>query len=390
LYQSAEAFFALLRIPYQRLQIKPWPMISNFVNESQFFPNQALAENLPWKVVKRLEQLIDWEETGAPAVLGAFPGRNDRLKGSNSYQLDISEGSGCVIYPKQINDVRYINKFFECVNERLRPRGYFIGWAETSSYRRRRQRESLIWPFNVINSGLDYLFNRLWPKLPHLKRVYFAFTKGYNRILSEMEVFGRLYSCGYEIVDDLIVDGRLYFIAQKVKAPDYNPNPTYGPIIRLRRAGKNGKTITVYKLRTMSPYSEYLQAFILERYGLEEGGKFCDDPRVNLVGQFCRKYWIDELPMLINFLKGDMKLFGVRPISMQYLNLYPPEFRAYRQRFKPGLIPPLVVEIPKSFEDIIAIERRYLEAYERNPIATDLRYCYRAIYNILFKKVRSK
>jgi lipopolysaccharide/colanic/teichoic acid biosynthesis glycosyltransferase len=139
----------------------------------------------------------------------------------------------------------------------------------------------------------------------------------------------------------------------------------------------------------MFAYSEYLQEFVYKKQGLQSGGKIKDDPRVNKMGYFLRKYWLDELPMLINLLKGEIKIFGVRPISGHYLSLFPLEFQEYRRQFKPGLIPPVYVEIPETLEDVVAIERRYLKAYERRPLQTDIKYFYQFVCNVIFKKVRS-
>ena len=80
----------------------------------------------------------------------------------------------------------------------------------------------------------------------------------------------------------------------------------------------------------------------------------------------------------------------MRPISQHYFGLYPEEFQEYRKKFKPGLIPPVYVEIPETLEDVVDIERRYLEAYERRPLLTDLKYMYLMFYGVLFKNTRSK
>ena len=80
----------------------------------------------------------------------------------------------------------------------------------------------------------------------------------------------------------------------------------------------------------MHPYSEFLQAYIYDRYSLQEGGKFNHDIRVTTLGRFMRKCWLDELPMLLNLIKGNMKLVGVRPISKHYFSLYSQEFPAKR------------------------------------------------------------
>ena len=71
---------------------------------------------------------------------------------------------------------------------------------------------------------------------------------------------------------------------------------------------------------------------------------------ITRVGRFLRKTWLDELPMLINWMKGDLKLVGVRPLSSHYFSLYSEELRALRIRTKPGLIPAfLSPDMPGTF-----------------------------------------
>jgi len=225
--------------------------------------------------------------------------------------------------------------------------------------------------------------------LPVLKKLYFSITKGQNRVLSKAETFGRLYSCGFEIVDEIFIHDELFFVARKVSKPVYDDNPTYGPLIRLKRYGKGGKLFNVYKLRTMYAFSEYLQQYVYDHNSLQEGGKFKDDFRITTEGKFFRKFWIDELPMFINVFKGNMKIVGVRPLSKHYFNLYSEELKQKRIKFKPGLVPPFYVDMPKTLEEIMASEMRYLEEYEKHPIQTDIKYFFKAFYNILFKRVRS-
>jgi lipopolysaccharide/colanic/teichoic acid biosynthesis glycosyltransferase len=142
-------------------------------------------------------------------------------------------------------------------------------------------------------------------------------------------------------------------------------------------------------MRTMHAYSEYLQQYVFETSSLQEGGKFKDDFRVTTVGKFMRKTWIDELPMLINLMRGDLKIVGVRPLSKHYFGLYTPEMRDFRLKFKPGLVPPFYVDLPKTLEEIQESERRYLLAYQKHPFITDFVYFWKALYNILIKKARS-
>ena len=98
---------------------------------------------------------------------------------------------------------------------------------------------------------------------------------------------------------------RTHIIARKVSEPVYDMNASYGLLIKLRRVGKNGKLFDVYKIRTMHPYSEFLQDYIYEMNDLDEGGKIKNDIRMTKWGMFFRKYWIDELPMFINYFKRE-------------------------------------------------------------------------------------
>ncbi len=350
---------------------------------------RGLYEHLPAQVVRIVDKHVDWEKVGNPTVLKEPPPFLSRPKVPHTLSLRKRGQVKCIIVPNRLNDMRYMNKFLETMNTRLKPNGYLIGNVETSGQRRQRQMAKFIWPFNLMVIMLDYLVFRVWPKLPYLKKIYFNLTRGRNRVLSEMETYGRLYSCGFHLLEACEAEGRLHFLAIKVREPYYNLHPTYGPMIHLNRIGKGGKPIKVYKFRTMYPYSEYLQQFVYERQGLQEGGKMKDDPRINAVGAFMRRYWIDELPMLYNLLNGDLKLFGVRPISPHYLSLYPKQYQDFRRRFKPGLIPPFYADLPKTLDEIVASEERYLKAYEKNPLTTDIRYIGKVFYNIFVRSARS-
>ncbi len=294
-----------------------------------------------------------------------------------------------IVNLKRVNSFRWINKFFEAVNEKLPENGLFIDSVEIYTNRKARILKKFPFPLNRLYYFFDVVFTRLIPKLPILKKIYFWITKGENRVLSKAETFGRLYSCGFEIVDEQMVKGELFFVARKVKNPVYDLSPTYGALIRLKRYGKGGKLFNVYKLRTMHAYSEYLQEYVYQHNNLQEGGKFKDDFRITTEGRFFRKFWLDELPMIWNVLKGDMKIVGVRPLSKHYFNLYNEELKQKRIKYKPGLVPPFYVDMPKTLEEIMDSEMRYLKAYEQHPFKTDVTYFFKAFYNIIFKRARS-
>jgi lipopolysaccharide/colanic/teichoic acid biosynthesis glycosyltransferase len=182
----------------------------------------------------------------------------------------------------------------------------------------------------------------------------------------------------------------LYFVGRKVNEPLFPTEPSYGPIVKLERIGKNGKMIKVYKLRTMHPYAEYIQEYVYKKDGLAEGGKFNNDFRVSTMGKFFRALWLDEFPSLINLIKGDLKLFGVRPLSKHYFSLYTPELQEKRIKYKPGLVPPFYVDLPKTLKEIMESEMKYLNAYDKHPFRTDFRYFFIAMFNIIFRRYRSK
>lgn len=295
-----------------------------------------------------------------------------------------------IINLHRINDLQYVNKFMEAVNQRLPEGGIYIGNAETYTLRKQRILKKLPPVINYIFYTIDYFFTRVMPKVLILKKMYFSITRGENRVISRSETLGRLFSCGFMVIEEKQIGGALYFAAEKIKEPDYNLNPTYGPLIKLNRVGLMGKPILVYKFRTMHPYAEYIQSYVFESNNLAEGGKFENDFRVTTVGKILRKFWLDELPMFINLFRGDLKLVGVRPLSMHYLSLYPLEFRERRIKYKPGLIPPYYADMPKTLDDIVISEQKYLDKFDKNPKSTDFRYFFLAWYNIIFKNARSK
>ncbi len=295
-----------------------------------------------------------------------------------------------IIHFRRVNTFPYINKFFESVNAKLPMGGIFVTKVETNDLRRQRLMEKYPPVLNKVYYFFDFIFKRVFPKLPVTQQIYYYLTKGRNRVLSKTEMLGRLYSCGFRILEERYIGNRLYIVSEKFKEPAFDEDPSYGIIYPMKRVGKGGKIINVYKFRTMHAYSEYLQEYVYEKNNLEEGGKFKDDFRVSRAGKMLRKYWIDEIPMIINVLKGDLKLVGVRPLSRHYLSLYTPELQELRKKIKPGLIPPYYVDLPKTMEEIMDSEKRYILAYQKNPLWTDIRYFFMVFYTILFKRARSK
>lgn len=290
---------------------------------------------------------------------------------------------------KRLNDIRYLNKFFEAVNQKLIFNGIFVGCCEVASERRTRILAKYPAPLNYFYYGFDFVLKRVLPKTKITKKIYFILTQGNNRVLTLPEVLGRLVSCGFSIVEFREINNMLYFTVKKMSEPAFDMKPSYGPLFKMRRVGEKGKIIYVYKMRTMHPYAEYLQEYIFMKNNIEAGGKFKDDFRITSWGRVFRKLWIDELPMLINWIRRDLKLVGVRPLSAHYLSLYNLELKERRMKYKPGLIPPFYADMPKTLKEIMDSETRYLDAFEKHPYRTDFIYFWKAFYNIVIKRVRS-
>lgn len=100
-----------------------------------------------------------------------------------------------------------------------------------------------------------------------------------------------------------------------------------GPaIFKQERMGQNGKPFTFYKFRTMKPD--------VDKFG--PSPKSRDDPRLTKIGKFLREYSLDELPQLLNVLKGNMSIVGPRPLYVSQMAEWN-ERQKKRLRVKPGL-----------------------------------------------------
>ncbi len=294
-----------------------------------------------------------------------------------------------IFNPEIVNSFTDINGIFSKTNLKLEEKGLFIGYAETKEKRKERILKILPLPFNFVFYSFDFLFKRVFPKLPLTRDIYYFITRGRNKVLSRAEILGRLHMSGFEIQNEGYTGKKFYFVARKVSQPKPDSGEASAPLITLERVGKNGEIIRVYKIRTMHPYSEHLQDYVYKMNNLQTNGKMNGDFRITTIGRFMRRVWIDEIPMIINWFMGELKLVGVRPLSYQYFCLYDKELQIKRTRHKPGLVPPYYADLPGSLEEIMESESRYLASYEKSPITTDIRYFFRASYNILFRRARS-
>lgn len=366
--------------------LKDWPKVLSFLKE---FVDLSRIDATESVVLKKDEALDDEAEPimvkpTEPGVSDSSPRDTiDRMRRIGNHPLQL------FINLHRLNDIRRLNRYFLEIHKKLYNNGNFVGRVETIHTHRLKIFSRYPKVIRRIVYCINFLTFRVWPKIPVIKTLYFSLTRGKNRVLSQAEVLGRLYFCGFKVVSAREIDNCLYFIARKIKNPSIDKNPSYGPIIKLPRMGYGGKIIYINKFRTMHPYSEYLQEYIYENFKLNSGGKFKNDFRVTSWGIAFRKLWIDELPQIANFFRGDLALVGGRALSNHYFNLYPKELQDLRTQFYPGLVPPFYADMPKSFDEIIDSEKRYFEQKLKRPFITDVKYFCRAFYNIFFKKARS-
>ena len=290
---------------------------------------------------------------------------------------------------KRVNEIRRVNKFFENVNENINIGCYYIGCVETFDQRKSR----LLTKYNIIFRHLflilDFIFYRVFPKVKITQKFYFFITRGRGRVFSKSEILGRLVSCGFKIVDIKEIQNIYYFVVIKSSVPSFDMNPSYGPIFKMQRIGRFGEPLGVYKFRTMYPYSEYLQEYIYELNGYSDDGKISDDFRITKWGKLLRKYWLDELPQLLNVIKGEMDIVGCRPLSKLMYSQYPKDILKIRNKYKPGCIPPYVSLLMAENNASIEAEKIYLKEKQKQPMKTQIKYFYLAFYNILSNKIRS-
>lgn len=149
-------------------------------------------------------------------------------------------------------------------------------------------------------------------------------------------------------------------------------SPGASPIYVQKRVGKNGREFKFYKFRSMVPNAESMLDSLLDKNEMDGPAfKMKDDPRITKFGRIIRKTCIDELPQLINVLKGDMSLVGPRPPLPREVAMYN-EYQLQRLSVTPGLTCYWQVQPQRnsiSFDDWMKSDLKYIE--ERS-VKTDL------------------
>lgn len=290
-----------------------------------------------------------------------------------------------------LNDTRGINKRLCMVNQKLPDDGRYVCCYRPQEYIKQKIMTRYPRGINYLVYSFYFLRKRVIPRLLLTSRLYYDVTNGRKRMLSKTEVLGRLYYCGF-VVDEIVPMGHIEYIFAHRHSQPYPQEQMklYGPLIKLPRICKDREVRYFYKFRTMHPYAEYIQQYVFDsRGGMDIADKSNDDWRITTWGRIMRRYWLDELPMLINWFKGDVKLVGVRPLSKAMFDTYPEWLQEKRTRCKPGLIPPFYIDHPETFDELFANEDTYLTAYLEHPFRTDWRYFFLTMRSILTRKTHS-
>lgn len=126
-----------------------------------------------------------------------------------------------------------------------------------------------------------------------------------------------------------------------------------GPVLfRQVRVGRGGESFTILKLRTMR--HDVSGADVTAGH----------DPRITRSGRWLRSTKVDELPQLVNVLRGDMSLVGPRPELPRYVAMWPPEARETILSVRPGITDPASIEFRREAEELGAVsdaERHYVD-----------------------------
>ncbi len=180
------------------------------------------------------------------------------------------------------------------------------------------------------------------------------------------QVVKRIFDIVASIVGLIVLAPLFLVVAILIKREDG------GPIFFVQeRTGLNNKPFKMYKFRTMCENAAEMHKFLLEQNELDGPAfKMKEDPRITHIGKFLRHTSIDELPQLLNILKGEMSVVGPRPLPV-YETDQMTDYQNTRHLVKPGLTCYWQVmgrtEVP--FEEWMELDQKYLE---KRSVATDI------------------
>lgn len=218
---------------------------------------------------------------------------------------------------------------------------------------------------SVSKQKSEYVFiNR--KKVLYSKKVYWAIRRA-------QDVF-------FSLVALIVLSPLMAVIALLIFIDD----PKGGPIFSQIRCGRNGEPFKFYKFRSMCVDAEDKLEELLKNNEMDGPAfKIKDDPRITRIGRFIRKTSIDELPQLVNILKGDMSIVGPRPALPREIEQYT-DYEKQRTYITPGLtcywqIQPNRNDI--SFSEWMELDIKYIQ--ERS-FLTDWKIIFMTVKAVVF------
>lgn len=142
-----------------------------------------------------------------------------------------------------------------------------------------------------------------------------------------------------------------------------------GPVLfKQQRVGRGGELFAVYKFRTMRD-GTHVEVVSDEdarsKYHENDFKLPPDDPRITLIGKVLRKTSLDELPQLVNVIRNEMSIVGVRPVEPEQLASWPPDHQELYKTMRPGMTGLWQVEGRSTVQktDRLHLDRRYIEEW---------------------------
>ena len=164
-------------------------------------------------------------------------------------------------------------------------------------------------------------------------------------------------------------------------------DPSAGPIFSQERIGRNGKPFKFYKFRSMCPNAEAKLNDLLEQNEMDGPVfKIKDDPRITRVGKFIRKTSIDELPQLINVLKGEMSLVGPRPLPVYETEAFASDAHRRRLSVLPGVTGYWQIagrSNIREFEKLVELDMKYIDNWS---LWLDIKLLLKTVPAVLFAR----
>jgi len=161
-------------------------------------------------------------------------------------------------------------------------------------------------------------------------------------------------------------------------------------IFKQKRAGKNNKPFWIYKIRTMVVNAEALRSQIEDLNEVDKPVfKIYNDPRYTKIGRFLSHTGLDELPQLINIIKGEMDFVGPRPLPVEEARLVPQKYQA-RFNILPGITSPWILQGAHklSFREWMESDLAYIEKKSIWYDSIILARSFLLVLSFIYKKAR--